>query len=162
MLNQTVLIGRLTKEPELQVVGEKQTSKTRFTLAVNRPKYGDAEPPADFIPVAAWGKTAEFVCRNFHKGKQVYAVGRLQTYSWEGEDGVKRYGFEIVASEVGFADAPQKNGGQSKKPSKSASNNGGFDDGDIFGDANKAPGDFAAFGGDFADYLDGSEDDLPF
>ncbi|MCI8521249.1 MAG: single-stranded DNA-binding protein [Clostridia bacterium] len=156
MLNQSIFIGRLTKEPELQVVGEKQTSKTRFTLAVNRPKYGDAEPPADFIPVAAWGKTAEFVCRNFHKGKQVYAVGRLQTYSWEGDDGVKRYGFEVVANEVGFADAPQKNG-QAKSKANTAPQNGGFPDGDIFGGADDFGGDFPGFND-----LDGSEDDLPF
>ena len=159
MLNQSIFIGRLTKEPELQTVGEKQTSKTRFTLAVNRPKYGDAEPQADFIPVTAWSKTAEFVCRNFHKGKQVYVSGRLRTYDWDGDDGKKHYGFEIVASEVGFADAPQKNGGQAKKGNAAAPNDDGFSD-DDFGDVSGFPGSFDDFG-DFGD-LDGSEDDLPF
>lgn len=115
MLNQTVFIGRLTKEPELQTVGEKQISKVSFTLAVDRPRYGDAKPQADFIPVTAWRGTAEFVARNFCKGKQVYVSGRLQTKSWEDSSGTRRFGFEIVANEVGFADAPQKKGVQAAK-----------------------------------------------
>jgi single-strand DNA-binding protein len=156
MLNNCVFIGRLTKDPELQTVGAKQVSKVRFTLAVNRPKYGDAEPQADFIPVTAWRGTAEFVSRNFHKGQQVYATGRLQTYSWEDDEG-KHYGFEIVANEVGFADAPKK-GGQAKSKSKSAApDSGGFSD-DVFGDANGFSDDFNGFD----DFCDGSEDDLPF
>ena len=50
MLNQIVLMGRLTKDPEVRKVGEKQVSKGRFTLAVDRPRYGDTQPQADFIP----------------------------------------------------------------------------------------------------------------
>lgn len=160
MLNQNIFIGRLTREPELQTVGEKQTSRARFTLAVNRPKYGDAEQQADFIPITTWGGTAEFVCRNFHKGKQVYVVGRLRTYSWKDDDDVKHYGFEIVANEVGFADAPQKNGGQDKKANTTAPNNDGFPVGDGFDGASGFPDGFEDFGG-FSG-LDGSEDDLPF
>ena len=83
MLNQIILMGRLTKDPEVRKIGEKQISKGWFTLAVDRPKYGDAQPQADFIPVVVWRSTAEFVGRNFHKGKQVYVVGRLQTRNWQ-------------------------------------------------------------------------------
>ena len=68
MLNQIILMGRLTKDPEVRKIGEKQISKGWFTLAVDRPKYGDAQPQADFIPVVVWRSTAEFVGRNFHKG----------------------------------------------------------------------------------------------
>lgn len=112
MLNQSVFIGRLTKEPELQTVGEKQISVVKFILAVDRPRYGDAKPQADFIPVTAWRTTAEFAARNFSKGKQVYVTGRLQTRSWEDNNGARHFGFEIVANEVGFADAPQRQGKQ--------------------------------------------------
>lgn len=158
MLNQIVLIGRLTKDPELRAVGEKQTPVVRFTLAVNRPKYGDAEPQTDFIPVVAWRKTAEFVGRNFHKGKQVYMVGRLQTNTWE-KDGVTHYGFEVVASEVGFADSVLKQGGQAKgNANPTANTNDSFPADDVFGDAGGFPGDFDGFGGGFG----GDEDDLPF
>ena len=54
MLNQIALIGRLTKDPEIKLVGKDQNSVVRFILAVNRPKYGDSKPQADFIPVVAW------------------------------------------------------------------------------------------------------------
>lgn len=157
MLNQIVLMGRLTKDPEVRKVGEKQVSKGRFTLAVNRPKYGDAQPQTDFIPVVVWRSTAEFVGRNFHKGEQMYVVGRLQTTEWE-KDGVKHYGFEVAANEVGFAGAPKKQSGQAKGNANNPNTNDGFPTGDIFGDANEFPDDFANFGGDF----DGNEDDLPF
>lgn len=160
MLNQSVFIGRLTKDPEVKKVGENHISNGSFTLAVDRPRYGDAQQQADFIPVVVWRSTAEFVGRNFHKGKQVYVVGRLRTYSWDGDDGVKRYGFEVVANEVGFADAPQKNGGQNKNANTTAPKNGEFPDGDDFDGVSGFPGGFDDFGG-FGD-LDGSEDDLPF
>ena len=87
MLNQIALIGRLTKVPEIKLVGKDQNSVVRFILAVNRPKYGDSKPQADFIPVVAWRGTADFIGRNFRKGKQVYVSGRLQTSDWE-KDGV--------------------------------------------------------------------------
>lgn len=157
MLNQVILMGRLTKDPEVRTVGEKQVSKGRFTLAVNRPKYGDAQPQADFIPVVVWRSTAEFVERNFHKGKQVYVVGRLQTRSWE-KDGVPHYGFEVTASEVGFADSLPKQDGQTKGKANTPNTDDGFPGDDVFGDANGFPDDFTGFGGGF----DGNEDDLPF
>ena len=90
MLNQIALIGRLTKDPEIKLVGKDQNSVVRFILAVNRPKSGDSKPQADFIPVVAWRGTADFIGRNFRKGKQVYVSGRLQTTEWE-KDGVKHY-----------------------------------------------------------------------
>lgn len=107
MLNQIALIGRLTKVPEIKLVGKDQNSVVRFILAVNIPKYGDSKPQADFIPVVAWRGTADFIGRNFRKGKQVYVSGRLQTTEWE-KDGIKHYGFEIVARDVGFADSVSK------------------------------------------------------
>ncbi len=140
MLNQIALIGRLTKVPEIKLVGKDQNSVVRFILAVNIPKYGDSKPQADFIPVVAWRGTADFIGRNFRKGKQVYVSGRLQTTEWE-KDGVKHYGFEIV-SEVGFADSVSKQDGQVQHlatknepqsmpdvfPVDDFNNAGGFDD----------------------------------
>ncbi len=157
MLNQVILMGRLTKDPEVRTVGEKQISVVRFTLAVNRPKYGDTQPKADFIPVTAWRSTAEFVGRNFRKGEQMYVVGRLQTTEWE-KDGVKHYGFEVSANEVGFADAPKKQDGQAKGNANTPNTNDGFPGNDIFGGDSGFPDDFPSFG----DGFDGNEDDLPF
>lgn len=121
MLNQIALIGRLTKDPEIKLVGKDQNSVVRFILAVNRPKYGDSKPQADFIPVVAWRGTADFIGRNFRKGKQVYVSGRLQTTEWE-KDGVKHYGFEIVARDVGFADSVSKQDGQTNTAPRSTKN----------------------------------------
>lgn len=157
MLNQVTLIGRLTREPEVKSVGEKQTSLVRFSLAVSRPKYGDAEAQTDFIPVSAWRGTADFVGRNFHKGKQVYVSGRLQTNTWEDENGKKHHGFEVVAREVGFADSVQKQSGQANTNANTAPPvSDGFAGGEDFSDMeNSLPEGFDVFG-------DGSEDEWPF
>lgn len=135
MLNQFTLIGRLTKEPEVKTVGKNDSSVVRFTLAVNRPKYGDTPEQADFVPVVAWRNTADFIGRNFHKGKQVYVSGRLQTNEWE-KDGIKHYGFEVVARDVGFADSVQKQDGQTNSVAVTKQGNNDFSDvfpDDIFG-----------------------------
>jgi single-strand DNA-binding protein len=104
MLNKAVLIGRLTKDPEMRTVNN-DVLVANFTLAVNRPKYGESEQKADFISIVAWRKTAAFVEKYFKKGMQVYVVGRIQTHSWEADDGTKRYATDIVADEVGFAES---------------------------------------------------------
>lgn len=106
MLNKIVMIGRLTKDPETRTVGE--ALKAGFTLAVDRPYKSEKGPNADFFPITAWRKSAEFVQKYFTKGKQVYVVGRLETYVYE-VDGQRRYGFRVNAEEVGFADT--KHGG---------------------------------------------------
>ena len=101
MLNKIVMIGRLTKNPEIKNAGE--IPKAGFTLAVDRPYKSEKGQNADFIPVTVWRKSAEFVQRYFTKGKQVYVAGRLETYVYE-VDGQRRYGFRVNAEEVGFAD----------------------------------------------------------
>ena len=109
MLNKAILMGRLTKDPEMKTVGE-GVQVTNFTLAVNRPKYNGNEGQTDFISIVAWRKTAEFIEKYFSKGMQVYVVGRIQTRSWEADDGTKRYATDVVADEVGFAESKRKNG----------------------------------------------------
>jgi len=112
MLNKAILMGRLTRDPEMRTVGN-DTLVANFTLAVNRPKYGDGEQKADFIPIVVWRKTAEFVEKYFKKGMQVYVDGRIQTRSWEDSDGKKRYATDVVANEVGFAESRKKDNGDS-------------------------------------------------
>lgn len=111
MLNQITLIGRLVRDPELKYVGPENTAVVNITLAVERQRRKDADSQADFIPVVAWRKTAEFISNYFRKGQQVYISGRLETRSYE-KDGEKRYAFEVQAREVGFADSkkPENNG----------------------------------------------------
>lgn len=135
MLNKCILIGRLTKDPEMSIVGDAKT--VRFTLAVDKRFKGKSEdaPTADFIPVRAWRKTAEFVEKFFFKGKQVYVVGSLETYSYE-KDGTRRNGFNINADEVGFADtvkSSDNNRNDDGFPAENPSDFGGLDGFDVIG-----------------------------
>jgi single-strand DNA-binding protein len=98
-VNEVLLIGRLTASPEL-----KETSSgiptTAFTIAVNR-DYGDNEQ-ADFIQIVAWRQRAEFICKYFKKGNQIFICGTLQSRSYEDRDGNKRNVVEVVANKVEF------------------------------------------------------------
>ena len=124
-LNKVILIGNLTKDVEVKQVGEAKLAN--FTLAVNRRfKSKNAnQPAADYIPVAAWRQSAEFAEKYFSKGKQVYVVGAIETYSYE-QDGRKMYGFRVNAEEVGFAEAAKAETVQPKAKVPSYATTGGF------------------------------------
>ena len=123
MLNQIALIGRLTKVPEIKLVGKDQNSVVRFILAVNRPKYGDSKPQADFIPVVAWRGTADFVSKYFANGRMAVVSGRLQIRNWQDKEGNKRRSAEVVADNVYFGeskkDSQSSNSTQSNEPAQS-------------------------------------------
>lgn len=103
-MNKVILMGRLTKEPEVRYTQATNTMVTSFTLAVNRRfvKQGE-ERQADFINIVAWNKTAEFVSKYFSKGQQVGVIGRIQTRNYDDEQGVKHYIIEVIAEEAYFA-----------------------------------------------------------
>ena len=103
-MNKVILMGRLTKDPEVRYTQTTNTMVTSFTLAVNRRfvKQGE-ERQADFINIVAWNKTAEFVSKYFSKGQQVGVIGRIQTRNYDDEQGVKHYITEVIAEEVYFA-----------------------------------------------------------
>ncbi len=103
MLNKAILMGRLTGDPELRHTPN-NTAVTSFTLAVNRSFSRSGEQQTDFIDVVAWGSTAEFVTKWFHKGMLVAVSGRIQTRNWEDKQGNKRKSVEIIADEVHFAE----------------------------------------------------------
>ena len=104
-MNKVILMGRLTREPDVRYTQTSNTMVTSFNLAVNRRfvKEGE-ERQADFIQIVAWGKLAEFCSKYFGKGQQVGIIGRLQTRNWEDEQGVKRYATEVIAEEAYFAE----------------------------------------------------------
>jgi len=124
-LNKVILIGNLTKDVEVKQVGEAKLAS--FTLAVNRRfKSKNAnQPAADYIPVAAWRQSAEFAEKYFAKGKQVYVVGAIETYSCE-QDGRKMYGFRVNAEDVGFAEAAKPESAQPKAKVSAYATPGGF------------------------------------
>ena len=106
-------MGRLTKDPEIRNTQTNNTMVANFSLAVNRRfvKEGE-ERQADFINIVAWGKTAEFCNKYFRKGQQVGVIGRIQTRTWDDDQGQKHYVTEVVAEEVYFADSKKDNNTQ--------------------------------------------------
>ena len=101
MINNAVIMGRLTANPELKHTPQ-GIAVTRFTVAVDRAYQKDKEErKADFIDVVCWRGTAEFVTRYFRKGSMIAVTGSIQTGSYE-KDGIRRRTFEIVAEKVSF------------------------------------------------------------
>lgn len=100
MLNKIMLMGRLTRDPELRYT-QNNTPVAGFSLAVERAH--SKEKVADFFDVVAWRSTAEFASKNFKKGQLVCVEGRLQRRLWTDNEGNNRYAFEVVAESVHFA-----------------------------------------------------------
>lgn len=101
-LNQVVLIGNLTRDPELRYTPD-GTPVTSFTVAVNRPfvnRQGERE--ADFVPIVVWRKRAETCSEYLMKGSQVAVEGRLQVRNYEDKDGIRKWVTEVVARRVDF------------------------------------------------------------
>ena len=112
-MNKVILMGRLTRDPEVRYTQTNNTLVASFSLAVNRrfTREGDTQT-ADFINVVAWAKTGEFVSKYFKKGQQVAIIGRIQTRSWEDQNGQKRYTTEVIAEETYFADSKKNQDGE--------------------------------------------------
>lgn len=121
MLNHIVLMGRLTRDPELRRTGS-GVAVASFTLAVDRDFANAAtgERETDFIDIVAWRNTAEFVSKYFTKGRMAVVSGRLQIRNWNDKDGNKRRSAEIVADNVYFGDSKRdgaSDGGYAPAPS---------------------------------------------
>lgn len=114
MLNHIVLMGRLTRDPELRRTGT-GVAVTSFTLAVDRDfaSKETGERSTDFIDIVAWRQTGEFVSKYFVKGQQAAVSGRLQIRDWKDKDGNNRRSAEVVADNVYFADSKRGSGGDS-------------------------------------------------
>ncbi len=110
MLNNTIISGRLTKDPELKYVTENQTPVLNFTLAVERDPFdGSSEKKADFIPVVAWNGIARFISEHFGKGGALTVQGRIQSRSWDDQEGKKHYAVELVADKAYFSGNSKRN-----------------------------------------------------
>lgn len=152
-MNRVILIGNLTKDPELRYTPS-GTAVTTFTLAINRPRTNQAgEREADFINVVAWQKLADLCATYLRKGRQAAVEGRLQTRSYDNKEGKKVYVTEVVAENVQFLGAKGEGSGSGYDP--------GFGGGSKPGRSN----DNDPFGDPFADAgkpINISDDDLPF
>lgn len=146
-MNKVVLMGRLTRDPEIRYSqGEGGSCVARYTLAVDRrfKRQGD-EQTADFISCVSFGKTAEFIERYLKQGTKIAGCGRIQTGSYTNKDGIKVYTTDVVMEEVEFAEsknASADNSGASFQPA--------------------APSPSQAVGDGFMNIPDGIDEELPF
>ena len=115
MLNKIIIMGRLTRDPELRRTGS-GTAVTSFSLACDRDfKSQSGEKDTDFIEVVAWKNTAEFVSKYFSKGRMAVVEGRLQIRDWTDKAGNKRTTAEVVADNVYFADSKRSESNDNQK-----------------------------------------------
>ena len=157
MINRVVLVGRLTKDPELRFTSSNIAVVT-FTLAVNRNFTSqDGKSEADFIQCVAWRKTAENVGKYVRKGSLVGVDGRIQTRNYEAKDGTRRYITEVVAENVRFLDSRgESQQSESKLSSKEPFEQNKFNPFDsVKEDKNEDP--FSS-----ASSIEIGDDDLPF
>lgn len=120
MINRVVLLGRLTRDPELRTTGSGK-SVCDFSIAVNkRIKPSDGSSDADFFRVSCWEKTAEYVSNYLTKGRMVAVDGRLQSRKYTGSDGVSREVVEVVAESVQGVDRPRDDAAGGDAPRKAA------------------------------------------
>lgn len=113
-MNKVVLVGRLTKDPELKFTPGNGTAVTTITLAVDKYNASTGQREADFISVTIWGKQAESTANYMNKGSLMAISGRIQTRSYDAKDGTKRYVTEVVANEVSFLGKSNSSGGRSE------------------------------------------------
>ena len=150
MLNRIILMGRLTRDPELRHT-QSGAAVASFTLAVDRDfKSRDGGDRAtDFIDIVAWRNTAEFICRYFQKGQRIALQGSLQARSYTDKDGNRRTAYEVVVDNAFFAESK---GGASGAPR--------MNDSQIPTYSEAAPAFSTAAAGDFEEIV--GDDDLPF
>ena len=141
-MNSVILIGRLTRDPELVYTPGNQTAVTHFSIAVDRPTAQGKERQADFIRITTFGKQAENCDRYLHKGKQVAVNGRIQTGSYKNKEGQTIYTTDVIASNVEFLGSSQQ--GATRQPDEAYTDT--------------AP----HFGDEMPDAFEATEEDIPF
>lgn len=121
-MNKVVLIGRLTKDPDLKFAQGTGNAVCKFTIAVNRRFKKEGQPEADFIPITVFGKIAEATANYMVKGSQIGVSGNMQTSTYM-KDNIKVYKTEVIADEVEFLDSKGKSSGQSNSNTSTNSPN---------------------------------------
>lgn len=126
-MNKVILIGRLTRDPELRYTGS-NTPVTTFSLAVNRPFTNQSgEREADFINCVVWRKLAETVKNYLSQGSQVAVEGRIQTRNYDDQNGQKRYVTEVIVENIDFVGSRRDNAqGQMSQPTAPATTSANF------------------------------------
>lgn len=127
-MNKVILVGRMTKDPDVRYAGAKNTAMARFTLAVDRKIKQEGQPTADFINCVAFNKTAEFLEKYGRKGVKFIVEGRIQTGSYKNKDGQTIYTTDVLVESVEFAESKatsEANTGFKAKPQQTTANTTG-------------------------------------
>ncbi|MEF3304275.1 single-stranded DNA-binding protein [Paenibacillus sp. GYB003] len=147
-MNRVILIGRLTRDPELRYTPS-GVAVTQFTLAVDRPFTNqENKREADFIPIVSWRQLAETCANYLRKGRLTAVEGRLQVRSYDNNEGRRVYVTEVIADNVRFLESPNRESGGSNQHSTGAGNTSRRNDADPFADDGRP--------------IDISDDDLPY
>ena len=136
-MNKVILMGRLTRDPDVRYGGANNTAVARFSIAVDRRFHRDGDPTADFFNCTAFGKQGEFVEKYLHKGVKIAVTGRIQTGSYKNKDGNTVYTTDVVVEEQEFCESKSSNQSQGNDRPQTSSD-------------------------DFMNIPDGVEDGLPF
>lgn len=157
MINRVILVGRLTRDPELRKT-QNGTSVVSFSLAVNRRVQTPGQPDADFINCVAWNRLADLMCQYLHRGSLIGVEGRIQTRNYDNNQGQRVYVTEVVADNVQFLEP--KNAAHTSQPSNPYPQAPA----DPYGQPAPMQSAQDPFGADFdtSDTLDIASDDLPF
>lgn len=148
-MNKVIMMGRLTRDPEVRYAQGTNNPFVNFSIAVDRAFKRDNDPDADFFDCTLFGKRAEVAEKFFRKGLKLLITGRLQNDNYTNKEGQKVYRNRIIVEDFEFAESKNANGGAG------SSNAGGFDN------FNPSPAPTSA-GDGFMNIPDGMEDELPF
>lgn len=125
-MNKVILMGRLTRDPEVRYSQGSNMAVARYSIAVNRQFKRDGEPEADFLNCVAFGKMAEFAEKYLHKGTKLVVTGRIQTGSYTNKDGQKVNTVDIVVEEQEFAESKNAASGSGFAPASNNTSGSGF------------------------------------
>ena len=152
-MNKVILMGRLTRDPEVRYSqGASQTAVARFSIAVDRRFKREGEPDADFFNCTAFGKQAEFIERYLRKGVKVVVCGRIQNDNYTNKEGQMVYSVRVMVDEIEFAES---------KNASAGNGDGGYNGGGYMGGGNSAPAPSGA-GDGCMNIRDGIDEELPF
>ena len=152
-MNKVILMGNLARDPEISYSQSSNLAIARFAIAVNRRFAREGETDVDFFNCTAFGKTAEFVEKYFHKGSRMLLSGRVENDNYTNKNGEKVYSVRIVVDDVEFAERKNSDGG----------NGGNYGGGQGGGNPMPAPPQpDNASDADFMDIESGVQDNIPF
>ncbi len=129
-VNKVIIVGRLGTDPEIKTIGSGQ-QVARLSVATSEnwvDREGKKQERTEWHRIVVWGKLAEICGKHLAKGRQVYLEGRLQTRSWEDQQGQKKYATEIIANNIQFLGAPGEQGQTRDNSNSQATNTKGGDD----------------------------------